>query len=88
MKEASGVEEEGAASEGGMSGGTSPYIGQYDKEDENREQEPTVGCSREKSGECASRGGDEDHKEQGVMKPAERLRVHDAELDEQTQREV
>ena len=36
---------------------------------------------------CQPRG-DEDHEEQCVMKPTDRLRAHDAELDEQTQREV
>ena len=36
---------------------------------------------------CQPRG-DEDHEEQCVMKLTDRLRAHDAELDEQTQREV
>ncbi len=71
-----------------MSEGTSPYIRQHDKEGEDREQKPTIGCPQEESGERGSHSGDEYYEEKGVVKPAERLRVHDAELDEQAQREV
>ncbi len=88
LKEAGGVEEESSAGEGSVSGGTSPYIWQHDEEGEDREEEPTTGCPREESGERGSRGGDKDYEEKGVVKPAERLRVHDAKLDEQAQYEV
>ena len=88
MEEAGSVEEEGTAREGSVSGGARPDVWQHDKEGEHREQEPTRGRPREKAGERGSGGGDEDRKEKGMMKPAERLRIHHAKLDEQAQREV
>jgi hypothetical protein len=71
-----------------VSEGAHPYTWLHDKEREDRELKSTVGRSREESGGRASRGGDEDHEKQCVMKPTDRLRAHDADLDEQTQREV
>lgn len=71
-----------------MSEGAHPYTWLHAKEREDRELESTVGCSREESGGRASRGGDEHHEEQCVMKPTDRLRAHDADLDEQTKRKV
>ena len=88
MEEASNVEEEGTARKGGMSEGARPDVRQHDKEGQHREQEPTIGRPREKADERGSGGGDEDRKEKGMMKPAERLRIHHAKLDEQAQREV
>ena len=88
MEVAGSVEEEGTAREGGVSGSARPDVRQHDKEGEHREQEPTIGCPRDKAHERSSGGGDEDRKEKGMMKPAERLRIHHAKLDEQAQREV
>ena len=51
-----------------MSEGAHPYTWLHAKEREDRELESTVGCSREESGGRASRGGDEDHEAQCVMK--------------------
>ena len=84
LKEAGEVKEECSAGEDGMSEGTRPYIRQHDKEGEDREQKPTIGCPQEESGERGSHSGDEYYEEKSVVKPAERLRVHDAELNEET----
>ena len=71
-----------------MSGGTSPNVGQNCEEDEHRKECPTVRRPREESDEHSGSNGDEDGEEEGVMKPAKRLRVYDTKLDEQAQREV
>ena len=71
-----------------MAWGARANVGQNGEEDENREECPAVGRPPEKAGERGCGGGDKDREEQGVVEPAERLRVHDAELNEQTEGKV
>ncbi len=88
VEETHSVEGQGGAGEGGVAGCASPDVGQNDEEGEDRDERPAEGRPREETGERGGSGGDEDREEEGVVEPAERLRIHDAELDEQAQREV
>ena len=71
-----------------MAGCARTEVRQNGKEGEYREECPAVRRSCQEPGERGHGCGDEDSKEEGVVEPAERLRVHNTELDEQTQREI
>ena len=88
MDQAYNVEDQGAAGQRGVPYRARADVGQNGEEGENREERPAVGSHRKKADERGPGGGDEDRKEEGVVEPAEPLGVHDADLDEQAQREV
>jgi hypothetical protein len=71
-----------------MSDGARADIWQEGEEEENREERPTERGPRGETNGHSHGSGGKNRKEEGVVKPAERFRVYDAELYEQAQREV
>ena len=58
------------------------------EEQEDRQQNPAVGRSLQESDADGEGGGGEGREKQGVVEPAEGLRIHDAKLDQYAKREV
>lgn len=71
-----------------MAGCARPNARQNGEDGEDREEHPAVGRIREEACEHGRRRGDEGGEEEGVVEPAERLRVNYAELDEDAQGEI
>jgi hypothetical protein len=88
LGQAQSVEEKGGARERRVPPRSRPDVRQNGEENQRRQERPPV---RRPLREAHRHGDDrrnEDGKEQGMVQPAERLGVHEADLHEQTQHEV
>jgi hypothetical protein len=65
-----------------------PYPREEGEENDDRQQNPTVGRSLQESNAHRDGGGGEDREKQGVVEPAKRFRIHDTKLHEYAEREV
>ena len=64
------------------------HPGQHREEPQDRQKNPTIRRALHKSYKCGERRRSEDCEKKGVVQPAERLRIYEAELDEHAEREV
>src|SRR5215203_7447660 len=71
-----------------MSRRSGPHPRQGGEENDDRQKNPAVRRTLQKSDADRDGGGGEDREKQGVVKPAERFRIHHTKLHEYAEREV
>src|SRR5918993_5850638 len=86
--ESRNVEDHCPAGQRGVPRRSGPYPRQESEENEDGQQDPTVGRALQKSEADRDGRGGENREKQGVVEPAERFRIHDTKLHEYAEREV